>query len=57
MNKEIGKKIAETVCKAWNTLDGSLFESILSDDFEYISVWVLETMGLEAILAVMIPVT
>ena len=44
MNKDIGKKIAETVCKAWNTLDGSLFEPILSDDFEYISVWVLETM-------------
>lgn len=42
--KDIGKKIAETVCAAWNTLDGSLFESILSDDFEYISVWVLETM-------------
>ena len=42
--KNIGKKIAETVCAAWNTLDGSLFESILSDDFEYISVWVLETM-------------
>jgi hypothetical protein len=44
MNKDIGKKIAETVCKAWNTLDGSLFEPILSDEFEYISVWVLETM-------------
>lgn len=29
MNKDIGKKIAETVCKAWNTLDGSLFEPIL----------------------------
>lgn len=42
--KDIGKKIAETVCEAWNTLDGSLFESILCDDFEYISVWVLETM-------------
>ena len=44
MNNELGKSIAEIVCQAWNTLDGSLFEPILSDDFEYISVWVLETM-------------
>ena len=44
MNKEIGKQIAAIVCDAWNTLDSSLFEAILSDDFEYISVWVFETM-------------
>ena len=44
MNKGIGKQIADIVCDAWNTLDSSLFEAILSDDFEYISVWVLETM-------------
>ncbi len=44
MNKEIGKQIADIVCDAWNTLDSSLFEAILSDDFEYISVWVFETM-------------
>ena len=44
MNNEVKKKITEIVCKAWNELDASLLESILSDDFEYISVWVLETM-------------
>ena len=44
MNKELKKRIAEIVCQAWNELDASLFESILSEDFEYISVWVLETM-------------
>ena len=44
MNNELGKNIAEIVCRAWNELDASLFEPILSDDFEYISVWVLETM-------------
>ena len=44
MNNELGKRIADIGCQAWNELDASLFESILSDDFEYISVWVLETM-------------
>ena len=44
MNNEVKKKITEIVCKAWNELDASLLEPILSDDFEYISVWVLETM-------------
>lgn len=44
MNNELGKNIAEIVCRAWNELDASLFEPILSDDFEYISVWVLKTM-------------
>lgn len=44
MNSGLGKSIAEIVCRAWNELDASLFEQILSDDFEYISVWVLETM-------------
>ena len=44
MDKEIGKKIPEIVCQAWNELDASLFETILCEDFEYISVWILETM-------------
>ena len=44
MEECVGKKIAEIICRAWNTLDASLFESLLTDDFEYISVWVLETM-------------
>lgn len=44
MDQESEKRIAETICRAWNELDASLFESILNDDFEYISVWVLETM-------------
>ncbi len=44
MNNELGKSIAEVMCRAWNELDASLLEPILSDDFEYISVWVLETM-------------
>ena len=44
MEKKLNKRIAEIVCQAWNELDASLFESILSEDFEYISVWVLETM-------------
>ena len=44
MDKEIGKKVTEIVCQAWKELDASLFEPILSEDFEYISVWVLETM-------------
>ena len=44
MNIELYKRITETVCQAWNKLDASLFESILSVNFEYISVWVFETM-------------
>ena len=44
MDKSLSMSMAEIVCNAWNTLDASLFESILCDDFEYISVWVLETM-------------
>jgi hypothetical protein len=44
MDKETRKEITEIVCQAWNELDASIFESILSEDFEYISVWVLETM-------------
>ena len=44
MDKDLEKRIAETICRAWNELDASLFESILNEDFEYISVWVLETM-------------
>ena len=44
MDKNLSMSMAEIVCNAWNTLDASLFESILCDDFEYISVWVLETM-------------
>lgn len=38
------KQFADIVCRAWNELDASLLEPILSDDFEYISVWVFETM-------------
>lgn len=44
MEECVGKKIAEIICQAWNMLDASLFESLLTEDFEYISVWVLETM-------------
>lgn len=44
MNKDNGKQIADIVCEAFNTLDSSFFEAILSDDFEYISVWMLETI-------------
>lgn len=44
MEECVGKRIAEIICRAWNTLDALLFESLLTDDFEYISVWVLETM-------------
>lgn len=44
VNKRMNKRIAEIVRQAWNELDASLFESILSEDFEYISVWVFETM-------------
>ena len=44
MEENHGKRIADIICQAWNTLDASLFEAILCDDFEYISVWVLETM-------------
>ena len=44
MDKELDKRIIETVCQAWNKLDASLYESILSENFEYISFWVFETM-------------
>lgn len=44
MSKELYKRITEIVCQAWNELDASLFESILSEDFEYISVWVFEAI-------------
>lgn len=44
MDNELNKRITELICQAWNELDASLFESILSEDFEYISFWVLETM-------------
>lgn len=44
MDQKLEKRIAETICRAWNELDASLFEALLNDDFEYISVWVLETM-------------
>ncbi len=45
MDKKLNKKISEVICQAWNKLDASLFEPILSEDFEYISFWVLETMN------------
>ncbi len=44
MDKELNKRITETVCQAWIKLDASLYESILSENFEYISVWVFETV-------------
>lgn len=44
MDNELNKRITELICQAWNELDASLFESILSEDFEYVSFWVLETM-------------
>ena len=44
MNKELYKRLTKIVCQAWNELDASLFGSILSEDFEYVSVWVIETM-------------
>lgn len=44
MKTESEKQLAEIVCQAWNELDASLLEPILCDDFEFISVWVLETM-------------
>ena len=44
MEENHGRRIADIICQAWNTLDASLFEAILYNDFEYISVWVLETM-------------
>lgn len=39
-----GEEAAEIVCQAWNTLDANLIEPLLCDDFEYVSVWVLQTM-------------
>ena len=39
-----GEEIAEIICRAWNTLDANLIEPLLCDDFEYVSVWALETM-------------
>lgn len=44
MEECVGKKIAEIICRAWNSLDASLFEPLLSDDFEYISVWGVMTL-------------
>jgi len=41
---EMNKNITEIVCQAWNELDASLLEPIISEDFEYSSVWVFETM-------------
>jgi hypothetical protein len=38
----MNKKVAQIICKAWNTLDANVLEPYLSDDFEYASVWVLE---------------
>ena len=38
MEECVGKKMAEIICRAWNTLDASLFESLLNEDFEYISI-------------------
>lgn len=35
----MNKKVAQIICKAWNTLDANVLEPYLSDDFEYASVW------------------
>ena len=39
-----GEEAAEIVCRAWNTLDANLIEPLLCNDFEYVSVWLLQTM-------------
>ena len=44
METEKDKTLAEIVCQAWNTLNTEALGPVLSDDFEYISFWVLETM-------------
>lgn len=44
MNNVNDKKLAELVCQAWNSLDSKLLEPVLSDDYEYESFWVFETM-------------
>ena len=44
MEDELKKRIAEDVCQAWNKLDVTLFDTLLSEDFECVSVWVIETM-------------
>lgn len=38
------EEVAKIVCRAWNTLDVNLIEPLLCNDFEYVSVWVLQTM-------------
>ena len=38
------KEVAEIICKAWNILDASLIKPLLLEEFEYVSVWVLDTM-------------
>lgn len=44
MKNENDKKLAALVCQAWNSLDSRLLEPVLSDDYEYESFWVFETM-------------
>lgn len=44
MKNENDKKLAELVCQAWNSLNSKLLEPVLSDDYEYESFWVFETM-------------
>lgn len=38
------KELVELTAKAWNALDASIIEPYISDDFEYDSFWVFETM-------------
>lgn len=42
--KDLPKHVAEVLCRAWNELDASLLEPLLSDDFEYTFFRVFETM-------------
>lgn len=37
-------EVANIVCQTWNELNAELLEPYLSDNFEYVSVWVLKTM-------------
>lgn len=38
------KELVELTAKAWNALDASIIEPYISNDFEYDSFWVFETM-------------
>lgn len=38
------KELVELVAEAWNAIDVSIIEPYISDDFEFDSFWVFETM-------------